>query len=105
MVTGDSVGGDPTQRIIKASRAHRQREIRGIRKLLRSSPDALLARRRHSISLCRRLAAQRGHAPSDAARGRRLWRIAAESEWSAGSSGGPLEIRVQGHQVDYANPI
>src|SRR6266480_6070417 len=57
------------------------------------------------MALRRRSANGRGQTPAHDSRGWSLRQNADEPEWRADPAGGPLEIRIQEHQVDRPHPL
>ena len=105
LVDGDSVGRRPARRLIKKLRADVEGEVRRVLHARRSEPDAGRAHARPALAVHRRAADGRSDASADDSRGRAVRRSAAEAGRRAAPAGRALEVRLQGREVDRADPV
>ena len=97
--------GFPLANFIKRVRADLESEVRRVHDAERSGADAGRAAAGARLAVRRRPAHGRGDASADAPRRRAVRRGAAEPERRAAAAGGAVEVRLQGHQVDRADPV
>src|SRR5262249_5486296 len=105
LVHGDPVARLSARRADPPARADLAREVRRLHDAPRSGADARPEDRRPRLAVRGGTPARRGHAPAHAPRRRPLREDAAEPERRAAASRRPLEVRLQGDQVDRQGPL